>query len=357
MQPITQPFTQPPSSGEVVTICPGVLWARMPLPIALDHINVYLIDTGEGWIIIDTGMKGEEGRHCWQRIIDNHLCGKPVVGVLATHMHPDHIGQAGWLVDKYRVPFYMTMAEYFQARSFSIPNSRPISWRSEQYYRRSGLNQEQIAAVSKVMARFSKVVEPLPNNYVRLSDGQWLQWGEHRWQVVVGRGHSPEHACLYCPSMKILLAGDQVIADITPNVSVIPVEPDGEPLRQWFESIERFKLLDDDVLVLPSHKLPFYGLHQRLEDIRQHHENHLNDLLAATLSPKSAVELLPVLFKRSIADGVLTLALGECVAHLHELILRGCMERVLVDDVYLFRALTESTQSPSSSSQADHLSV
>ncbi|ROS04648.1 glyoxylase-like metal-dependent hydrolase (beta-lactamase superfamily II) [Sinobacterium caligoides] len=361
MREITMPFKNPPDFGEVCEVAPGVLWARMPLPLALNHINVYLVDAGDGWMLIDTGMKGEQTREYWRQIIDTQLSGRPIVGVVCTHMHPDHVGLAGWLVDTYRVPLYMTMAEFFQAAVFSRPlqghEVAALGWRAEQYFSRSGLSESMIAQVVKGMGGFAAAVESMPRSYTRLVDGERMQWGKHEWQVIVGRGHSPEHACLYCRDLGVMLAGDQIIADITPNVSVSAVEPEGQPLQHWLASIERFKLLDDDILLLPAHKLPFYGLHRRLFQLQQHHENHLKAILAATATAKTALELLPVLFKRELPPGVLTLALGECIAHLHELIRRGVMERQLVEGVYAYRSLLSQNKAQNNQQPDGYIAV
>ncbi|CAH0990181.1 Hydroxyacylglutathione hydrolase [Sinobacterium norvegicum] len=339
MREITAPFQTPPVPGHVIEVAEGVLWCRMPLPLALDHINVYLIDIGTGWLIVDTGMKGDKTQTLWLQIIEQHLGGRPVVAVLCTHMHPDHIGQAGWLVNQFKVPFYMSQGEYLHARTFTATErGKPTSWRTQDYFSQAGLSEQQVTAITAGFGGFSKLVEPIPSNYIRLRDGQTFDWGKHQWQVVVGRGHSPEHACLYCPALNILLAGDQVIEGISSNVSVLAIEPDAEPLADWLASIERFKLLPDDLLILPAHRLPFYGLHRRLEQLAEHHEEHLQALLVACQQPHTAVELLPVLFKRDITSAVMTLALGECLAHLHELLSRGQLRRDLVAGVHQFTA-------------------
>ena len=334
-------FPDVPADGKTITVAPGIKWLRMPLPLALDHINLYLIANGDGWLVVDCGMKGGATRKLWQDIFENELEGKPINGVLSTHMHPDHIGQAGWLVGHWRVPFYMTSDEYFHARTYSAPEQEiPEAWRHDTYAIRTGMPREYVDKMRKGTAGFGSIVEPLPRSFKRLQDGQILTLGDQRWQVIVGRGHSPEHACLYNAALNILVSGDQVLPQITSNVSVTSTEPDANPLQEWMQSLQRLLELPDDVLVCPAHNAPFYGLHTRLRELLAHHEQQLAAVEDALVLPKTAYELLPVLFKRELHNEQLMMAMGECLAHVHLLLARGAItQRADHDGIHRYQSV------------------
>ncbi len=336
MSGISYPFSETPESVACVTVVPGVKWLRMPLPIALDHINLYLIDCKDGWLVVDTGMKIKEIEENWEQIFNAELEGKPIKGVLATHMHPDHVGLAGWICERWQVPLYMSQLEYLHARCFSAMRPKELSWTTKQYFLRMGQNEEYLNYFHSRMGGIGLVMSVLPGGYYRLEAGQVLQLGDHRWSVWVGTGHSAEHVCLYCEDLGVLLSGDQVLPRISSNVSVLPIEPEANPLAGWLESHQRFLALPADTLVLPAHNLPFHGLHYRLRELITHHEDHMLALEEACLEPKNATELLPVLFKRELDISHLGMAVGECIAHLHLLMQRKRIERTL-DEEGIFR--------------------
>ena len=324
-------FDDVPGPGQVREIVPGVLWLRMPLPMALDHINLYLLEDHDGWWIVDTGIAIGPTQELWEQVFSEHLQDKPVKAVISTHYHPDHTGMAGWLCEKWRVPFYMTQGEYLSGLSFSRTTQDHFSWTSEQFLRRGGYNAQQIETSRQRFGGFGPYIKPMPTAYRRLVDGGALKINDRRWRVVVGKGHSPEHACLYCGALNILISGDQVIPKITSNISVMGTEPEANPLKQWFKSHDKFlESLPADALVLPAHNAPFHGLHERLRFLTEHHKDHLLALEEACLSGSpTAMDLLPVLFKRELDDSHLGLALGECIAHLNFLHQRGQLERTV----------------------------
>ena len=330
MSDLTYPFPEPPAQGEMITIAPGIHWLQMPLPMALDHINLYILDDGDDFWIVDTGMKWGEMHSIWESVFAGPLAGRKCVGVICTHMHPDHIGMAGWLCEKWRVPFYMSYGEYYQARAFMNMTADDLSWTSEEYYIRQGMSDEYIADVRKKFVGFKAYCENMPGAFRRLKEGDALYIGNRGWQVKIGRGHSPEHVCLYSASDKVLLSGDQIIPRITSNISLNSVEPGANPLGQWFKSLRRFLSLPMDTLVCPSHNMPFYGIRHRLQYLIRHHEEHLCNLEEACASGEpSCHELLPVLFKRPIGPHDMGLALGECAAHLNYLTFAGRLAREL----------------------------
>ncbi len=329
-------------------VAQGIKWVRMPLPMALDHINLYLLDAGDSWWIIDSGLGGDVTRQHWEQIFETELEDKPVSALLCTHMHPDHIGQAGWLCERWKIPLYMTLGEYMSARVFgALSHSEGANRHILRFFHRAGLGADYAPIApsedrdnrskSAFSGGFSKA-HPMPPFFRRLRDAQQLTIGAVRWQIVIGSGHSPEHACLFDAERKILLSGDQIIPRITPNVSVSPMEPEGNPLADWFESLPRFAELPEDTLVLPAHNTPFYGLRERVSFLLEHHEQHLSALLDACAEPRQAVDLLPVLFKRELSGQQMFLALGECIAHLHMLRERGQVRRALdADGIYVYQ--------------------
>lgn len=331
--PIRYPFAAPPEKGEWITVAPGVYWLQMALPMALDHINLYVLEDEQGWYIVDTGMKWGDTQERWRLLFDGPMAGKPLLGVICTHMHPDHIGQAGWLCREFRVPLYMSFGEYVSSRMFSTMGEGDLEWTTALYFQRSGIPLDAIEKMRAKFKGFGNIVEPMPKAYQRLRDGQVMNIGGRRWQVMTGSGHSPEHVSLFSAEDKLLLSGDQIIPRITSNVSVMPAEPDANPLADWFAALTRFReALPADTLVMPAHNAPFYGVHYRLEYLVDHHKGHLAAVEKACETPKTAVELFSVLFAREIEMNQLTLALGESVAHLHYLYYQGRLKRELDDN-------------------------
>lgn len=321
-----------PEPGAMIEVAEGIYWLRMSLPMQLDHINLYVLEDEAGWWIVDTGMKTSDTRKHWQALLDGPLAGKPVIGVILTHLHPDHIGQAGWLCERFDLLPSMSHGEYFQARTMAAPAPEDgPSWAVRDYMCKLGVDLQRLKRSGRKFRGMGALIEPLPGGYQRLRAGDVLTIGARQWQVHIGQGHSPEHVCLFDPKECILISGDQVIPRITSNVSVMPTEPKANPLKDWLQSIERFLQLPDSSLILPAHNAPFYGLHQRLHDLQDHHRAHLDDLLAAADAPASAVDYLPVLFQRKLDDSSIFLALGECLAHLNYLVEQGSLQRQLND--------------------------
>lgn len=343
MSELLYPFDNLPEAGSSIAVANGIRWLRMPLPMALDHINLYLLEDTEGWWIVDTGMKWGEIKTYWNKIFDNELNDKPVIGLLITHMHPDHVGQAGWICEKFAIKMHMTFGEYYTARTLSKVNADDLDWSVQQYYQRVGFSEDYFTQMKENFQGYKAVTEPIPSSFQRIKEGSELIIGGRKWVVVVGRGHSPEHACFYCEELGVLISGDQVIPKITSNISVMPSEPDENPLFYWFESLQRFKQFPETTLVLPAHNTPFTGLHTRLDYLIEHHQDHLLALEEACLSRKSAVELLPVLFKRPLDSSHMLLAVGECLAHLNYLLNEKKLQRETGEDgVYYYLSIDPS---------------
>ena len=330
------PYSKHPQPGHTKEVAPGVRWLTMPMPGSLSHINLYLLEDHDGWYVVDTGLGNEETTEWWQAIFANELNGKPVVGVICTHMHPDHIGQASMITNQFRCPLYMTRAEYYQARTFfTAGGARDSDWIGQTFYTRAGMPEDYLEQLAKMWSQRSAdgmSMPSMPSGFERLEDGQVLSIGEHDWQVVVGSGHSPEHACLYCAALKIMISGDQILPIITSNVSVHPNEPNANPLKHWMESHDKFLSTPDDTFVLPAHNLPFYGVRERLRGLISHHEDRMLAVEEACVEPQVAKDLLPVLFARELDSRQMMMALGEAIAHVHLLMHRNRIGRSLHED-------------------------
>ena len=321
---LTYPFDRAPKAGEAVDIAPGVKWLRMPLGGSLAWINVWAIADGDGWAIVDTGIGGAETRNAWRAALKGPLEGKPVTRVFVTHMHPDHIGMSGYLTRKFDARLWITRLEFMTCRSLAADTGREAPQDAIDFFRATGWDEEALETYRARFGGFGRGMYALPDSYRRLTDGDEIVIGDHMWRIVVGSGHSPEHACLYCPDLKLMISGDQVLPKISSNVSVFPTEPDGDPLTDWLTSLAAIKTrIPDDVLVLPAHNDPFFGLHARLDHLIGGHERGLLRLQAFLAEPKRVVDVFSVLFRRRIDEGLLGLATGESLAHLNCLIARG----------------------------------
>ena len=321
---LVYPLEQAPELGEAVEVRPGVFWMRMPLGGSLAFINVWALKDGDGWALVDTGMQTSPTSKAWRKVIAEPLGGAPITRVFVTHLHPDHIGLAGWITRKFQCRMWMTRLEYLQCRMLVADTGREAPQDAIDFYRAAGWDEEALENYRAKFGGFGKAIYQLPDSYHRIADGEEIVIGEHVWRVVVGSGHSPEHACLYCPALKLLISGDQVLPRISSNVSVFPTEPDGDPLTDWLESLERIRtLVPDDVLVLPAHNDPFIGLHARLDHLIRGHERGLDRLEKLLAEPKRSIDVFGSLFARKIGPDLMGMATGESLAHLNCLIGRG----------------------------------
>ena len=319
------PFKAPPGNGETIEVADGVHWIRMPLPFALSHINLWAVWDGGGWALVDSGIRSNDTANAWQRLFGGPLKSGPATRVFVTHMHPDHVGMAGWLTRHFDCRLWMSRQEYLACRSLVADTLREAPADGVRFYRRAGWGEDQLEGYRARFGEFGKHVYTPPDSYRRLQDGELLDVDGREWRVVMGNGHSPEHACFYCRDLGVLISGDQVLPRISSNVSVYPTEPDADPLGDWLDSIKKLKReVPEDVLVLPAHNECFHGLHQRLDDLARSHCEGLDRLRGLLTEPRRAIDVFDVLFARPI-DGsqLLTLATGESVAHLNYLLRRG----------------------------------
>jgi glyoxylase-like metal-dependent hydrolase (beta-lactamase superfamily II) len=315
-----------PPSGGALEVAPGVLWVRLPLPFALDHVNVWLLADGDGWTLVDTGHDDEATRAAWERIEADVLGGRPVRRVIATHHHPDHLGLSGWMARRWRVELWTTRTEWLYARAFSLRPLSEIRAATREYYRRAGLPTSHLAALVECCRSYPESVS-VPPSFRRLHAGEELRVGDVRWRVVVGGGHAPEHACLLAPEQGLFISGDQVLPHITPNVSIWPIEPEEDPLSEFLRTLDALRALPGDPLVLPSHGAPFSGLGRRCLELAVHHQARLDAVLAACDRPCTAFEVMGVLFDRRLDPHQTTFAIGEALAHLNHLAAAGQVRR------------------------------
>src|SRR2546426_2388661 len=261
---LVHPWREPPVPGTAITVAPGIKWLRMPLPFKLDHINLWLLEDDDGWTVVDTGIGLEPTREAWARVFASELDGRPISRVIVTHFHPDHMGNAGWLGDRWGVDLWCTQAEWMAANLAWGHRDGPDLDRRMAHYKSHGFDDAQIDDFRKRGNHYPHVVPTLAPSYRCLREGDTLTIGGRHWNVFTVHGHAPEHACLWCPEARVLISGDQVLPKITTNVSVWADQPRGNPLRLYLDSLDRFRPIDAETLVLPSHGLPFYGLHQRI---------------------------------------------------------------------------------------------
>lgn len=309
-----------PETGQAIDIAAGIKWLRLPLPFLLGHINVWLLQDGDGWAIVDTGIFTNTTRKVWENVFEEYLNGAPITRVIVTHLHPDHVGCAGWLTDKFDIGLWMTRDEYLLCRVLVKDTGKKPPKEALRFYSAAGYSDESLKRYTELFGRFGNYVAELPEAYQRLQDGTLLDIGDYRWKIIVGSGHSPEHACLFCEELNFLISGDQILPTISSNVSVYPTEPGANPLANWFESLNRLhEVLPEDVLVLPAHGKPFRGAHLRLKALIEEHETGLEKLRKACVEPQRAVDVFSALFKSRITENNLVMATGESLAHLHYL--------------------------------------
>ena len=321
------PWPEPPPGGEVREVAPGLLWLRIPLPFRLDHVNVYLIADGTGWAIVDTGIADDAARGTWDALLAGPLAGWTFTRLIVTHHDPDHIGLAGWLCGRLGIPLLTSQGSYFNAVNMTLDPGAFEAAFYQDFYRRHGMAEEALPLVAEHRHEFCRAVAPLPPSYRRLHAGDELVIGARRFEVLVGEGHAPEVVMLYCAAEELLLASDQVIAKISPNISVWAVEPDGDPLGLYLSTLAALeRRVSPGALVLAGHQLPFHGLHQRCRELAAHHRIRCDLVVDACRGrPKTVAELVPVLFTRPLDRYEVCFAFSEALAHVNHMVGQGWM--------------------------------
>jgi glyoxylase-like metal-dependent hydrolase (beta-lactamase superfamily II) len=330
------PVATPPAPGEVIEIAPRIYWLRMPLPFALDHINLWLLADDDGTTLVDCGYGDVATRAMWERHFATTLESRPIRLIIATHYHPDHLGNAAWLSRRFAdAPVAMTSSEYLTAHTVAGGSGGHTMHATVELFHRHGMTGPDLAALESRGNRYRRGVPELPESFIRLREGSTRRAAGTTWRVIEGFGHSPEHASLYSSERGVLIAGDMLLPRISTNVSVGPVEPDGDPLALFLQSLSAFEALPADTLVLPSHGLPFRGIPLRVTQLRAHHAARLSELegaVDASAAPSSAAELVPVLFRRELDVHQRYFAMGEAIAHLNHLWHAARLERRVIAD-------------------------
>lgn len=318
------PFEIRPELGETVEIAPGIHWVRMRLPMQLNHINLWLLEDGDGWTVVDTGIKDEHTKEAWDNLFAGPMQGRPIHRVIVTHLHPDHVGLAGWLVRKFDVRLWMTRTEYLTCRTLVADTGQEAPPEGVKFYKAAGFPDDQLEMYKTRFGGFGRRVYLMPSGFHRMQEGDRISIGNRVWEIVVGRGHAPEHACLWCREENIFISGDQLLPRISSNVSLFPTEPEANPLQDWLNSCFKLKeLLPKEILILPSHNEPFRGAPLRLQELIDGHEQGMDKLIELCAAPKRAVDVFPALFRAKITSGNFGMATGESLAHLNCLIARG----------------------------------
>lgn len=331
---IRYPHEAPPPEGEAIEVAEGVLWIRLPLPMALDHVNVCALDDGAAWTLVDTGLMTRRARALWERLLAGPLGGRPVRRVIVTHHHPDHVGLAGWFQADHGAELVTSRTAWLFARMLTLDEQPAPTPEALAFWRAAGMAPE-IYAERKAERpfNFADVVAPLPLGFTRLSEGDVLTAGGRSWDVRLGQGHAPDHLTLWSREDALVLGGDQLLPSISPNLGVYPTEPMADPVADWMASCARLAgFAREEQLVLPGHKLPYRGLPTRLAQLADNHSSALARLLEHLARPRTAAECFLPLFKREIGIGEYGLALAESVAHLNHLYLKGDVDREMRED-------------------------
>lgn len=320
------PWETPPGPNEVIELRPGVLWLRQTLPFQLNHVNIYLLADGDGWAMIDSGFGNEETIAAWTALFEGPLKNFNITRLIVTHSHPDHVGLAGWIVERFNCPLVMSQVEYLQSVYHQNRGTEERKEAQRLFFRRHGMDE---SLTDKLLGRgqdYLKRVSTLPASYRRISHGDEISIGTRRFKVITGGGHALDQVMLYCAADKLFLSADQVLSKISPNVSVWAVEPDQNSLGEYLASLASLTTtLPYDALVLPGHGVPFYGLKTRIKQLADHHEERCGMIAAACReSPKTSAELVPVVFYKYPLDAHQTgFAAGELIAHVNYMLNEG----------------------------------
>lgn len=334
------PWESHPGPDQVVDLAPGVLWVRMKLPFRLNHVNIYLIADGDGFAMIDSGFGNEETIAAWTLLFEGPLRHVKVTRLIVTHSHPDHVGLAGWIVERFGCPLQMSQVEYLQSIYHQNRGTKERRNAQRLFFRRHGMDESLTDQLLGRGQDYLKRVSELPPSYRRISHGDEVSIGARRFKVITGGGHALDQVMLYCAADKLFLSADQVLSKISPNVSVWAVEPDQNSLGEYLASLASLTTtLPYDALVLPGHGVPFYGLKTRIKQLADHHEERCRLIAEACREvPQTSAQLVPVVFHRHVLDAhQMGFAAGELIAHVNYMLVEGRLTALDSNGVLRFK--------------------
>ncbi|WP_312528575.1 MBL fold metallo-hydrolase [Paracoccus sp. (in: a-proteobacteria)] len=317
------PCDSPPQPGEAVQLAEGILWTRMALPMQLDHVNLYLLDDGDSWTVVDTGFDNRRSRETWQTLLVEVLQNRPVSRVIATHHHADHIGLAGWFTQR-GAELWTSRTAWLMARMQILDVQERPTPEALAFWRSAGMDPEILQSrETERPFNMADICHTLPPGFRRLTEGQEIRAAGRRWRIHMGNGHAPEHVTMWSLDDHLVIGGDQLLPAISPNLGVYPTEPLADTVGDWIESCERLGVYArPDQLVLPGHNLPFTGLPERLSQLVENHRSALRRIVR-TLSqePRTVAGCFDILYRRKINAGNYGLALAEAIGHINHLAL------------------------------------
>jgi glyoxylase-like metal-dependent hydrolase (beta-lactamase superfamily II) len=339
------PWSEPPASGEAREVAEGIFWVRLPLPFRLNHVNIWLLKEDDGWTVVDTGCATVELLETWEVLLATVMQGQPVRRVVSTHGHVDHIGLAGWLVNRFRAEFVSTFGEWCWARlahMHDVPGARDAYFR---HLVRHGIDDAMAEEMVGNRGTYIDLASPIPGSISEIRDGGRIRFGNRDWEIFVTPGHSFEHASFLDRQAGIWIAGDHLLPKISPVIAVYEMLPDADPLGDYLASFDRFADFDAEMMVLPSHGSPYHGVHQRIDELRRHHAERLDATIHYLDAPKSSFQLSQDMFPHVEGAESVGFALGETIAHINYLVARGIVEKIGPTGGRLeFRATTAARQ-------------
>ncbi len=326
-----------PDEGSVREIVDGVLWVRMPLPFQLNHVNLWLLEDGDGWVLIDTGINSFETRELWGKLLQTLPHGGRISRLICTHAHPDHIGLAGWFGTNFS-PDLITTRNELRDGIFFCQGWEDKGAELVKYFRTAGCTGTQVMQIREHVFGSHHFYSGMPASCNIIANGDTVEIGGRQWRVMVAYGHSSEHVCLFCHEAGVLIGGDQILPKITPTIVLPPDRQDGNPLAAFLESNQQFRCLPEKTLILPGHNRPFYGLHARLDEYELHHDDRLGMTFSACSVARSGAEVAARLFKLSSDPHQLFFAVGETLSHIRYLEIEGKISvKESEDGVKLFK--------------------
>jgi glyoxylase-like metal-dependent hydrolase (beta-lactamase superfamily II) len=317
---------RPPAYGELTDLLPGMFWVRLPMPTAPNHVNCWLLDNGPGWTMVDCGLNTDDSFEMWDKLWRGLLRSRPLQNLTLTHAHADHSGLAATFVKETRCSVRMALAEWLTGWKTWHERDESSDEHFVAFLKRNGASSDDASKIAEAQQRSIFLGGRPPREFIRIRDGDVIAMGKRDWRVITASGHSAEHALFFCESEKILIAGDQILSHMVPSVITPAGQPEANPMKDYLESLSRLEALPPDTLVLPSHGLPFRGLHARIAQKREHHQARLDDVASVINDKTNAFLVAQEIFPRVLYANPRQ-AFGEALAHLNMLASMGKLTR------------------------------